>query len=91
MELSEQVRAMLDSLLGVDAFLLLYILSVASSLNWLQEMRLLRHTRLVMELLVFVVFLPCPCLWAPGQGELGLRGGPLPFCLFVVASVFHLT
>ena len=69
----------------------MYILSVASSLNWLQEMRLLRHTRLVMELLVFVVSLPCPCLWAPGQGEPGFRGGPVPCCLFVVTSVFHLT
>ena len=41
-------------------------------------MRLLRLAHSILDHPVLVLCLSGPCLWAPGRGEPGFRGGPCP-------------
>ena len=41
-------------------------------------MRLLRLARSILDQPVLGLWFSGPCLWAPGRGEPGFRGGPCP-------------
>ena len=41
-------------------------------------MRLLRLAHSILDHPLLVLCLSGPCLWAPGRGEPGFRGGPCP-------------